>query len=280
MPVTSPRRRAVCSRIQMTWVGVNSGWRASSTAAAALTCGAANDVPSTVPSAWIVDPGGASSDEPVGRERARHGRDDADARRGDVVEDRIGVRERRPGQRRIDGRDADDVAQRGRPAGVDARVVRRVADGRDDDRPALDGVGDRVALGARELVQARILGIAIAAQREVDHARAGAHGVADGTGLDLGIDVAAADHAVVEQLDVRRADADPADAVVGIGRDDARDRRAVHERGGRIVGLVDRRERHGAREVGARAVDAAVDHGHRDRGVRRRRAARPRSRRR
>ena len=50
----------------MTCVGVNSGCRASSTAAAALTCGAANDVPITVPSAWIVTPAGASSDDPVG----------------------------------------------------------------------------------------------------------------------------------------------------------------------------------------------------------------------
>ena len=56
----------MCSRIQITWLGVSSGWRASSTAAAALTCGAANDVPRTVPSAPIVMPGGASSDEPVG----------------------------------------------------------------------------------------------------------------------------------------------------------------------------------------------------------------------
>ena len=56
----------MCSRIQITWVGVSSGWRASSTAAAALTCGAANEVPWTVPSAWIVNPGGASSDDPVG----------------------------------------------------------------------------------------------------------------------------------------------------------------------------------------------------------------------
>ena len=44
---------------------VSSGWRASSTAAAALTCGTANEVPSTVPSTPIVMPGGASSDEPV-----------------------------------------------------------------------------------------------------------------------------------------------------------------------------------------------------------------------
>ena len=49
-----------------TCVGVSSGWRANSTAAAALTCGAANDVPSTVPSLPIVTPGGASSDDPVG----------------------------------------------------------------------------------------------------------------------------------------------------------------------------------------------------------------------
>ena len=41
----------------MTCVGVNSGCRASSTAAAALTCGAAKDVPMTVPSDWIIDPG-------------------------------------------------------------------------------------------------------------------------------------------------------------------------------------------------------------------------------
>ena len=50
----------------MTCVGVNSGCRASSTAAAALTCGAENDVPITVPSGWIVTPAGASSDDPVG----------------------------------------------------------------------------------------------------------------------------------------------------------------------------------------------------------------------
>ena len=41
-----PGGARVRSRIQMTWLGVSSGWRASSTAAAALTCGAANDVPS------------------------------------------------------------------------------------------------------------------------------------------------------------------------------------------------------------------------------------------
>ena len=46
--------------------GLSSGCRASSTAAAALTCGAANEVPSTVPSAPTIVPGGASSDEPVG----------------------------------------------------------------------------------------------------------------------------------------------------------------------------------------------------------------------
>ena len=56
----------MCSRIQITCVGVNSGWRANSTAAAAETCGAANEVPSTVPSVPIAPPGGASSDEPVG----------------------------------------------------------------------------------------------------------------------------------------------------------------------------------------------------------------------
>ncbi len=145
---------------------------------------------------------------------------------------------------------------------------RRVADGGDHDRAAAEGVGDRVALGARELVEARMLGIAHPAEREVDHACARADGVADRAGLDLGIDVAAADDAVVEQLHVRRPHADAADAVVGIGRDDPGDGGAVDQRRRRIVRLVDRPERERARQIGARAVDAAVDHRHRDRVVR------------
>jgi len=40
----SSSRRAECSSSHMTWVAESSGWRARSTAAAALTCGAANIV--------------------------------------------------------------------------------------------------------------------------------------------------------------------------------------------------------------------------------------------
>ena len=185
--------------------------------------------------------------------------------RRDVVEHRVGVGERRPGQALVDGRDADHVAERRRPAGVDAGAADGVADRGHDDGPAAHGVGDRIALGARELVELRVLRIAVAAEREVDHARAGADRVADGLRLVPRVDVAAADDAIVEQPDVRGAHPEPADPVVGVGGDDARDRRAVHERGRRIARLVDRGERHDAGQVGARAVDAAVDHGDRDR---------------
>ncbi len=205
------------------------------------------------------------------RERARNRRDDADARRGDVVEDRVAVGERGPREGGRDGRDADHVAKRRRPARVDAVVIRRVADRRHHDRALLEGVGDRVALGTRELVQAGILGVAVAAQREVDHLRAGAHRVPDRRRLGFRVDVAAADHAVVDQLDVGRPDARAADAVVGVRSDDAGDRSAVQQRRARIVRLVDGRERHCAGEIRARAIDAAVDHRHRHRCVLRRR---------
>ncbi len=48
----------------MTWSFVRSGRAAISSAAAALTCGAAKDVPSTVPSGPTTSPAGASCDDP------------------------------------------------------------------------------------------------------------------------------------------------------------------------------------------------------------------------
>ena len=82
-------------------------------------------------------------------QRPRQRRDDPDARRGDVVEDRVAVRERR--HRAVGGERAhpDHVRERRRVAGVLPRRLRRlvaVPDRGDDDRALRVRVRDRVLL--------------------------------------------------------------------------------------------------------------------------------------
>src|SRR5207244_10821798 len=100
---------------------------------------------------------------------------DALAGRGDVVVERVAVRELRHAAGVREGADADHVGQRRRVARVrPGRRVRLVgvADGGNEDGSALRGVGNRVRLLARVRVALGVRGIAEAAEAEVDHLRA------------------------------------------------------------------------------------------------------------
>ena len=125
------------------------------------------------------------------RQRARQGRVDLLARRGDVVVDAVAVGELRHVAGRSERAHADDVGERRRIAregpGRLRRLV-RVADSRDEHRAAADRVVDRARLDLRERVPAWVERIAQAADREVDHPCAGVDGPPDRLGLVAHVD--------------------------------------------------------------------------------------------
>ena len=279
-PFAASTSSACRSRILVTWLLVSDGSRPRRTAAAADTCGAANEVPS----GWLV-----VADRAVGvalrravrlgvRQLLREGGEDADSRGGDVDEGRILVREvgnvARAGQRA----DADHVRQRRRPARVRPRGRVRlvgVADRGDDDRSLPHGVGDRLGLDLRVRVERGSVRVADGAEAEVDDARALVDRPADAGRLGLERDRAVGgDDLGHEQLG-RVGEAD--DAGLSSGR-----RRSRRRRSCRAPGCPCRRCRRRSSstsaiwsvEVGQRAVDAGVDDRDLHRGERRRRGPR------
>ena len=202
------------------------------------------------------------------REGSREGREDAHARRGDVVVDLVAVREDGDGAVPRERADAEHVRQRRRIARVRPRPWRRVGvvpdRGHDHDAPAV-GPADRLRLERRERIPVGVARVAEAAEAHVDHARVVLDRPADR--LDLGLDVdqvVAVDDLRDEELGRGGGAGDP-DRVVDARRDQTGDERAVAllVDAGRAA---DERLRLGdlAGEVGMVAVDAGVDHGDAD----------------
>ena len=116
------RSRAVLSRSSITWSFVRVGCAANSSAAAALTCGAANDVPSTVPSGLTTSPCRRVLRRAGCGGIARHRGQDLEPGRGEVVVDRVAVREARRARVGADRGDAEHVRQRRGVARVAVRA--------------------------------------------------------------------------------------------------------------------------------------------------------------
>ena len=174
----SRSRRSPSARgSSITWSGVRAGSTESSIAAAAVTCGAANDVPfggAVVlgPAARVALVGAAGE---LRSQLQRQGREDRLPGRRDVVEDRVTVREVRDRAVLRERAHADHVRERGRVAGEVPRLARRlvaVPDRGDDDDVVRDRVGDGLGLRLRVRVARGMQRIADPAEAHVDHARA------------------------------------------------------------------------------------------------------------
>jgi hypothetical protein len=165
------------------------------------------------------------------------------------------------------------VRERGGIARERPRPARRlvgIADGRDDDHPARDGVLDRGGLEWREGVPLRVERVPDAAEAEVDHARAGVDGPAHRGDLGLERDRAVGAHDLAdEQL---RAEGDPGRPLgVVERRDHARDEGPVALLvGGRAAADEAPCRSDPVAELGMLGVDAGVDHGDERAGERRR----------
>ena len=214
----------------------------------------------------------------VGAERPSRGdrpgqrREQLVARGGEVVVDRIAVREARHGAVTRERAHAEDVRQSRRIARVAPRHLGRVVavpDGRDDDHALADRVLDRAGLERGEAVPALVCRVTHSAEAEVDDRGTLVDRPADRTCLRLEWDDAVrANDFRDEQLGRERHAGDPL-SVVERRRDQAGDERAV------AVPVTPRRATDEAPrrgdptcELRMSPIDARVDHGDAHRGKR------------
>ena len=221
----------------MTCSGRSVGRRLSSTAAAALTCGAAKDVPwaSRYSSGPQLEYPCSVHDGEARRQRPREDREDPEPRRRDVVVDPVSIRERRDAARVAHRAHAKDVRERRRVARVLPRAGRRlvrVPDRRDDDDTVRDRVRDRVGLEPGVRVALRVERVANPSEAHVDHPRAVVDRPADRLRLGLDRDrPRLRDDLRDQELRGRREPCD-ADAVVDTRADEPGDERPVPQRVG------------------------------------------------
>ena len=202
-------------------------------------------------------------------------RQDLEARRREVVVDRVAVRERGDAARVVHRAHAEDVRKRRRVARVLPRARRRlvgVADRRNDDDAVRDRIGDSVSLEARVGVTVRIERVTDAAEAHVDDASAVVDGPANRPCLRVDRDRARLGHDLRDEQFGRRREARDADPVVDACPDEPGDERAVTERvHARRAADEALRAEDPAREIGMACVDAGVDDRDRDRLERRQR---------